>query len=104
MPNYHGAAPEQADADDILTAFAALAATGSPDGPEALALVERWRDHMARHHNGCDENKLRRLGELYGADDRFAEQFDSYGDGLAHFMAEAIEAYLESSPSPTQLC
>lgn len=26
---------------------------------------------------------------------RFAEHLDSFGDGTAHFMGEAMEAYLE---------
>ncbi len=94
MPNYIGASPEQGEEDAILTAFAAAAA-GDPAGPEARALVERWRDHLARYHNGCGEEKLRRLAGLYGADDRFAEHLDSYGAGTAHFMAAAIEDYLD---------
>lgn len=96
MPNYIGASPEQAEEDAILTAFAAAAKAGEPESPQALALAERWRDHMARYHNGCGPEKLRRLAQLYGADDRFAEHLDSYGDGTAHFMGEAIEAYLET--------
>lgn len=94
MPNYHGANPEQQESDLILTAFVAAAQSGNPAGSEAQALVLRWRDHVARHHGGCDDEKLARLGALYGADDRFAEHLDSYGDGTAHFMSEAIEAYL----------
>ena len=36
-----------------------------------------------------------RLADLYGWDDRFAEHMDSYGPGTAHYMSEAILAYLE---------
>ena len=87
MASYVGASPEQE---------AAEAKKGDPASPEARALVVRWRDHLAEYHNGCDEEKLRRLAWLYGADDRFAEHLDSFGDGTAHFMGEAIEAYLEN--------
>ena len=96
MARYVGASPEQEAADAILTAFAAEAKKGDPASPEARALVVRWRDHLAEYHNGCDEEKLRRLAWLYGADDRFAEHLDSFGDGTAHFMGEAIEAYLDN--------
>jgi hypothetical protein len=40
--------------------------------------------------------QLRRLADLYSWDNRFAEVLDSYGPGTAHFMGEAIEAYLET--------
>ena len=95
MESYVGASREQAEADAILVAFAAEAKKDDPASPEARVLVERWRDHIARFHNGCDGEKLRRLAYLYGADDRFAEHLDSFGDGTAHFMGEAIGAYLE---------
>ena len=95
MPNYHGASPEQAAEDALLVAFAALAGKAAPDSREAKDLAAKWQAHMAAYHNGCDDAKLRRLADLYGADDRFAEHMDSYGLGTAHFMSEAIEAYLE---------
>ena len=44
----------------------------------------------------CDEEKLRRLADLYSWDDRFSEVLDSYGPGTARFMGEAIAAYLEN--------
>lgn len=96
MASYVGASPEQAEADAILVDFAAEAKRGDPASEAARALVVRWREHLAKYHNGCDEEKLRRLACLYGADDRFAEHLDSFGGGTAHFMAEAIEAYLET--------
>ena len=95
MRNYIGANDEQMEEDRLLMEFAALAASGDPAGPEARELVLRWQSHMATWHNGCGDEKLRRMGELYCADDRFAESLDSYGDGTAHFMGEAILAYLE---------
>lgn len=96
MSNYIGAQSEQQEEDAILTEFAKAAGTGDPTSAEARALVLRWREHIARYHGGCDDGKLRRMGELYGADDRFAETLDSYGDGTAHFMGDAILTYLEN--------
>lgn len=94
MSNYVLANPEQEEEDRLLQAFAALAAADDPACAEAQALVEQWQAHMARHHNGCDREKLLRMGRLYAADDRFAESLDSYGDGTAHYMGEAILIYL----------
>lgn len=96
MSGYIGAGEEQASADAILVEFAAEAKKENPSGPAAQALVLRWRDHIAQFHGSCDAEKLRRLAFLYGADDRFAEHLDSFGEGTAHFMGEAIEAYLET--------
>ena len=96
MSAYIGAGEEQISADAILVEFAAEAKKDDPSSPEARALVLRWQDHIARFHGSCDTEKLRRLAYLYGADDRFAEHLDSFGDGTAHFMGGAIEAYLET--------
>ena len=92
MASYIGASAEQEDADPILMAFAAEAAKGDPASPEARELVLRWQAHLVKFSRSCDEEKLRRLADLY----RFAEVLDSYGPGTAHFMGEAIEAYLET--------
>ncbi|MEG1657853.1 MAG: TipAS antibiotic-recognition domain-containing protein [Oscillibacter sp.] len=94
MSNYHGASPEEQVSDGILVEFAAAAVSDDPAG--ARDLVLRWQACIAQYHNGCDDEKLARLGALYGADHRFSEQLDSYGDGTALFMSEAIAAYLES--------
>ena len=96
MSAYIGAGEEQISADAILVEFAAEARKDDPSSPEARALVLRWQDHIARFHGSCDTEKLRRLAYRYGADDRFAVHLDSFGDGTAHFMGEAIEAYLET--------
>ena len=64
--------------------------------PEARELVLRWQAHLVKFSRSCDEEKLRRLADLYSWDNRFAEVLDSYGPGTAHFMGEAIEAYLET--------
>lgn len=95
MASYIGASSEQEEADAILVDFAAEAKGDDPTSAAAQALVIRWRDHLAKYHNGCDTEKLRRLAYLYCADDRFAEHLDSFGDGTAHFIGEAIEAFLE---------
>lgn len=96
MASYIGASAEQEDADPILMAFAAEAAKGDPASPEARGLVLRWQAHLVKFSRSYDEEKLRRLADLYSWDNRFAEVLDSYGPGTAHFMGEAIEAYLET--------
>lgn len=94
MANYIGAGREQAEEDQLLQAFAALAPADDPACREARELVGQWQTHIARYHGGCDREKLLRMGRLYAADDRFAEMLDSYGDGTAHYIGEAILSYL----------
>ena len=96
MASYIGASAEQEDADPILMAFAAEATKGDPASPESRELVLRWQAHLGKFSRSCDEEKPRRLADLYSWDNRFAEVLDSYGPGTAHFMGEAIEAYLET--------
>ena len=102
MASYIGASAEQEDADPILMAFAAEATKGDPASPEARELVLRWQAHLVKFSRSCDEEKLRRLADLYSWDNRFAEVLDSYGPGTAHFMGEAIEAYLETLWTPSR--
>lgn len=94
MANYIGAGGEQAEEDQLLQAFAALTPADDPACPKARELVEQWQAHIARYHDGCDREKLLRMGRLYAADDRFAEMLDSYGDGTAHYIGEAILSFL----------
>lgn len=94
MASYIGAGDEQAEEDRLLQAFAALTPAGDPACPEARKLVEQWQAHIARYHDGCGREKLLRMGRLYAADDRFSEMLDSYGDGTAHYIGEAILSFL----------
>lgn len=94
MANYIGAGGEQAEEDQLLQSFAALTPADDPACPEARELVKQWQAHIARYHDGCDREKLLRMGRLYAADDRFAEMLDSYGDGTAHYIGEAILSFL----------
>lgn len=94
MASYIGAGGEQAEEDRLLQAFAALTPADDPACPEARELVEQWQAHIARYHDGCDREKLLRMGRLYAADDRFSEMLDSYGDGTAHYIGEAILSFL----------
>ena len=97
MASYIGASAEQEDADPILMAFAAEATKGDPVFPILFfRSVLHNTAHLVKFSRSCDEEKLRRLADLYSWDNRFAEVLDSYGPGTAHFMGEAIEAYLET--------
>jgi TipAS antibiotic-recognition domain/MerR family regulatory protein len=56
--------------------------------------LERVRHRMQidRWYYPCSHAVHQGLGEMYVADPRFAEKFESYGTGLAAFLRDAIRA------------
>lgn len=96
MSDYIGASEEQQEEEKLLSAFAAEAKKENPASSEVRELVQRWQSHIAAYHNGCNEEKLWRMGQLYGMDDRYSESLDCYGSGTARFMGDAIQSYLDN--------
>lgn len=96
MSDYIGADGEQQEEEKLLAAFAREAQKDNPSSPEVRELVQRWQAHVAAYHNGCSDDKLWRIGQLYGMDDRYSDTLDCYGPGTAHFMGDAILSYLNS--------
>ncbi|MGN0691869.1 MAG: MerR family transcriptional regulator [Oscillospiraceae bacterium] len=64
-----------------------------PSDSSAQALVKRWQDFISENYYECTKEILAGLGEMYSADERFAENIDRFGDGTARFMTEAIGVY-----------
>ncbi len=78
----------------IFAEFAACKASGaSADSDEAQALVAKLQAHITANYYTCTDEILAGLGKMYVADERFKNNIDKYGDGIAEFAAEAIEAY-----------
>ena len=73
--------------------FAALLADGSPaDGAAAMAAAEEHRLAIERWFYDCPHDMHRGLGEMYVADDRFAENYGRVAEGLAAYIRDAIVA------------
>ena len=60
--------------------------------PEASEVVAKHRGHISRWFYDCSPEIHAGLGQMYVADERFAENIDKAGEGLARYMADAIEA------------
>lgn len=86
------------EGNEIIQAFSVIR-TQAPDGEEARALVQRWRDHITARYYRCSAEILAGLGQMYAADERFTTSIDRFGEGTAAFMAKAIEAYCQSAQS-----
>jgi DNA-binding transcriptional MerR regulator len=88
------------ESSEIVDGLAALMRAGEPaDGAAARALAERHRDHLSRWFYPCSPEMHRGLGELYVADDRFAQVYEREGPGLAAYFHDAILANAEGQAS-----
>ncbi|MGW5094071.1 MerR family transcriptional regulator [Streptomyces nodosus] len=71
---------------------ALMAAGGRPDGERAMDLAEEHRQHIGTWFYPCSYAMHRGLGEMYVADARFREFYDSTRPGLAAHLSDAIVA------------
>ena len=81
--------------NEILSGIGDLMGS-EPDSPEAVAAVERWRDHITENYYSCTLEILEGLGEIYIYDERFKGNINKIKPGLAEFLSEAIKCYCES--------
>lgn len=82
----------KAEEDHIYRSLGA-SMTLEPDDPAVQALVARWQSHLTKWFYECTPEILAGLGEMYVLDQRFAENIDRYGKGLAVFFRDAIRVY-----------
>lgn len=80
--------------DGLMNEFAICRKNGfTPESDEAAALVKKWQDFISENYYTCTKEILAGLGEMYSADERFAENIDRHGEGTAEFMSAAIREY-----------
>lgn len=83
-----------AEMDKLIGEFAELMVTGAaPSGDDAKSIVKKWQDCISRNFYTCTDEILCGLGEMYSADERFRQNIDSRGEGMACFMSKAIKEY-----------
>jgi DNA-binding transcriptional MerR regulator len=81
------------EAEQIHRALAALMARGEPaTGAAAMELAERHRQHISQWYYECTPEIHRGLGEMYVADARFAETYETVAAGLTQYLRDAIAA------------
>ncbi|WP_018664720.1 MerR family transcriptional regulator [Heyndrickxia acidiproducens] len=66
-----------------------------PDSAEAQAAISKWYRYLNKHFGPYSPEVFKELGRLYIDDKRFTKNIDKFGDGLAAFMAEAMEKFSE---------
>jgi DNA-binding transcriptional MerR regulator len=81
------------EADGINQRFLTLMAAGTPAEDEAaMDVAEAHRQHISKWFYDCPKPAHAGLGQLYVADQRFQDNIDKAGVGLARYMSAAIVA------------
>lgn len=58
-------------------------------------LVLDWKNHISNYYYTCTNDILAGLGEMYIADERFKDNIDKNGEGIAERMCEAIRIFVK---------
>ena len=86
----------EAITQDMMALFAELGRLrgGSPDAPEAQALVKQLQDFITEHFYPCRDAILYDLGCMYAGGGEMTENIDKAGgEGTGEFAYRAIAAY-----------
>ena len=79
----------------IFQSFADCMLKGeSPDSAAAQTHVKTLQNHITEHYYHCTNEILSGLGQMYVCDERFRNNIDKHADGTAHFVSEAIAAFV----------
>ncbi|WP_166241516.1 MerR family transcriptional regulator [Paenibacillus turpanensis] len=80
--------------DAIFRTLAGLC-TQSPASPEVQASIQEWYDFLNENVTTYTLDAFYGLGQLYIEDERFTNNIDQYGEGLAKFMNKAMKEFVE---------
>ena len=61
-----------------------------------MDVAERHRAHIDRRFYPCSHEMHANLGEMYVADPRFAEHYESRREGLAAYVRDAVLAAMKT--------
>ncbi|MEJ2538470.1 MAG: TipAS antibiotic-recognition domain-containing protein [Gemmatimonadota bacterium] len=79
--------------EEIEEAFAALLRKGTaPDAGPAREVAERARLHIDRWYYPCPPAMHTALAEMYMSDPGFRSHYEEREEGLAEFVARAVQA------------
>ena len=67
--------------------------TKEPDSKEVQTAIKEWYAFLNQNFGTYSPEAFYGLGQLYVQDERFTENIDQYGEGLAQFMSEAMAIF-----------
>lgn len=68
-----------------------------PADKQVQKLAEKWRNYITTNFYDCTIEIFRGLALMYVADERFSENIDKYGEGLAQFLSNAMNVYCDNN-------
>lgn len=80
------------EAEKIYQDFIAVM-NQDPKSEEVKKVVAKWQAHITKYYYQCTDEILQSLGDMYVADERFAQNINKHKAGLAEFMSKAIKEY-----------
>ena len=69
----------------------------NPSDDDVQVLVQKWRDYISNNFYNCTIEIFRGLALMYVADERFTNNIDKYGEGLAQFLSDAMNIYCNNN-------
>ena len=84
------------EANEIYRGLAKLM-DKNPEDEKVQELVQRWRYYISNNFYDCKIEIFRGLADLYVTDERFKENIDKFGMGLAEFLSSAIIVYCDNN-------
>ena len=68
----------------------------SPESDEAQSEIKKWYDFLNKF-GSYSLDAFEGLGQMYVDDERFKNNIDKFGDGLAVFMKDAMKVYAQKN-------
>ena len=68
----------------------------SPESQEVQAIIKEWYEFLNKNFSKYSLNAFYGLGQLYMNDERFIQNIDQYGEGLAKLMSEAMKVFVNN--------
>ncbi|UXR77809.1 MULTISPECIES: MerR family transcriptional regulator [unclassified Staphylococcus] len=69
----------------------------SPESPKVQKVIKEWYRFLNNNFRHYSLEAFQGLSQLYIQDERFTNNIDQYGEGLAHFMSEAMTIFTQKS-------
>lgn len=83
---------------DIITSMITAKNLGQgPDSEMMQSLIEIWKKHIDDFYYTCDKARMRAYYKLYKENSIYKKQLDELENGLADYIADAIDFYLKNN-------
>lgn len=83
--------------NEIFFSFSEKKETGiSASSEESIALAKRLHEAIRKYGFDCSKEIFSKIGKGYVADRRFKKNIEQFGEGVAQYIFDAIQSYVNS--------